>query len=208
MTDVALRQALAATLNALASLLDREHAAIAQRVRRALDELVNDPGTDLPDSTLRRLRRLMTGTMGSISDVTFGTLVDGRWVVDGDKERRFQDLSRELVDQLARLPPSRPPDLYLVTDRVREGWLMAGDLTEPELRRVEVQPPIWTGSTTTSEVVTLRGAIADSEEVEVTAEHSPGSNSQAAAGPTPVLDLGLGRVFATREAADAAKPKL
>jgi hypothetical protein len=207
MTNVALRQA-AATLDQVASMLDLEHAAIAQRVRRARDELVDDPGSDLPDSTIRRLRRLMTGTMGSMSDVAFGTLVDGRWVVDGEKERRYQNLSRELEDQLARLPPSRPPDLYLVTDRVREGWLMDLGNTEPGLRRVEVQPPIWTGSTTTSEVVDLRGVIGDGDEVEISVEQSPGSSTEAPADRKPVLDLGLGRVFATREAAEAAKPKL
>jgi hypothetical protein len=110
MTDPVLREAMATTLDDLASMLDRAPTALVQRLRRAHDELVDDPSSDLPDLTVRRLRRLVTGTMGAMSDVTFGALVDGRWVVDDARERRFRDVSREFQDQLSRLPPSsRPP---------------------------------------------------------------------------------------------------
>ena len=204
-----LRQAIASTLDALASMLDREHAALAQRLRRTHNELVDDQSPDVPDATVRRLRRLTTGTMGAMSDVTFGALVDGRWVTDEVRERRYRDLSREFVDQLASLPPSSRPNLYLVTDRVREGWLIDRGSDGQEGRHVEVQPPIWTGSTTTSEFVFLRGRIDDGDEVEITVEQGSGPSGTTADGSGhAVIELGRGRVFARRDAAEAAVPKL
>lgn len=208
MTDVALREAIATTLDQLASMLEREHAALGQRLRHARDELVDDPSPDLPDSIVRRLRRLVTGTMGAMSDVTFGALVDGRWVPDDAREQHFRDLSREFQDQLSRLPTSSPPDLYLVTDRVREGWLIDGGSTDIYGRNAEVQPPIWTGPTTTSEFVVLLGRIDDGDEVEIIGGQGPGSRGQTAvASRSPAVDLGRGRVFTTRDAADAAASK-
>lgn len=98
-----------------------------------------------------------------------------------------------------------PPDLYLVTDRVREGWLVDRTLADSDARKVEVQPPIWTGSTTTSEYVVLRGPTDDGHEVEITVEQGSGPSGQAAvASGDPVVDLGRGRVFTTRDGADAA----
>jgi hypothetical protein len=199
-----LRQAIASTLDALASMLDREHAALAKRVRRAHDDLVDDHSPEVPDTTVRRLRRLMTGTMGGMSDVTLGALVDGRWVPDDARERHFRDLSRELGDRLSSLPPSSPAKLYLVTDRVREAWLIDGGSDGKDGRKVEVQPPIWT-PTMTSEFVFLRGGIDDGDEVEITVEQGSGpSGDPAGASGRRVIQLGRGRVFARRDAAEAA----
>jgi len=73
---------------------------------------------------------------------------------------------------------------------------------------VEVQPPIWTGSTTTSEFVVLHGRIDDGDEVDTVEQGSGPSRHTAVASGSPVVDLGRGRVFTTRDAAEAAAPKL
>jgi hypothetical protein len=106
MTDTTLAEAIASTLNHLASMLDSDWAALAQRLRDARHRVLDEAGSGLSDSTIRQLQDLRRGTMGSLSDVTLGSLVDGRWVVDEPRERRFHELSRELRDQLVSLPAS------------------------------------------------------------------------------------------------------
>jgi hypothetical protein len=55
------------------------------------------------------LHNVRAGTMGGLSDVTLGSLVDGRWVVDEPRERQFFQLSRDLREYLSTLPPSGDP---------------------------------------------------------------------------------------------------
>jgi hypothetical protein len=107
MIDPTLAEAVATTLDDLASMLDGEHAFLAGRLRDAYRLVVDEARAGLSDSTIRMLQGLQSGTMGSLSDVTLGSLVDGRWVVDEARERHFRQLSRDLSDHLARLPPSR-----------------------------------------------------------------------------------------------------
>ena len=131
MTDPTAREAIELTLAELASMLRPEHAVLAARVRRGA---TSPPPTRTEKSQtgdVRMLRRITMGTMGGMSDVAFGAIVDGRWVADEARDHRFRDLSVRLSGQLSRLPPSQPPDLFLVTDRVRQArWL-----TRPRLNR-------------------------------------------------------------------------
>jgi hypothetical protein len=106
MTDPTLAEAIASTLDRLASMLDREWAVLAQRLSDARRNVLDEAGSGLSDSTIRQLHDLRRGTMGSLSDVTLGSLVDGRWVVDEPRERQFRELSRDLHEQVSSLPPS------------------------------------------------------------------------------------------------------
>lgn len=179
-------------------MLQPEHIAIAGRVRRARDVATADLSGEMADRDVRLLRRITMGTMGGLSDVAFGSIVDGRWVADEAGDQRFHDLSLRLNDQLSRLPPSQPPDLYLVTDRVRQAWLLERGSAGIADRAVELQPPIWTGPATTSEIVVLRGGTENGAAVEVVAEDP--------ASPSAQVDIGHGRVFVTLEDAEAAVP--
>ena len=58
------------------------------------------------DSTIQMLHDVRAGTMGGLSDVTLGSLVDGRWVVDQPRERRFHQLARDLGEYVSALQPS------------------------------------------------------------------------------------------------------
>jgi hypothetical protein len=198
MADPTVSEAIASTLAELGSMLQPEHAALAGRIRRAHDVAAADPQGELADRDVRLLRRITMGTMGGMSDVAFGAIVDGRWVVDEARDQRFHDLSLRLSDQLSRLPPSQPPDLFLVTDRVRQAWLLERDSPGIADRAVEVQPPIWTGPATTSEIVVLRGGSENGADVEVVVEDP--------ASPSAQVDIGHGRVFVTLEDAEAAVP--
>ena len=196
MTDPTVREAVASTLAELGSMLQPEHPALAVRVRRAHDVAAADPHGELADRDVRLLRRITMGTMGGMSDVAFGAIVDGRWVADEARDQRFHDLNLRLDHQLSLLPPSQPPDLFLVTDRVRQAWLLERDSTGIGDRAIEVQPPIWTGPATTSEIVVLRGSTENGADVEVVVEDPASSGAQ--------VDIGPGRVFATLEDAEAA----
>jgi len=196
MTDPTVREAIASTLAEIASMLEPEHAALAGRVRRARDVAAADPRGELADRDVRLLRRITTGTMGGLSDVAFGAIVNGGWVADEARDQRFHGLSRRLDDQLSRLPPSQPPDLFLVTDRVRQAWLLERDSPAIADRAVEVQPPIWTGPATTSEMVVLRGGAENGADVDVVAEDP--------ASPGAQVGIGHGRVFVTLADAEAA----
>lgn len=207
MTDPTIREAIASTLAELASMLEPEHAALAERLRRAHEVAARDPGGDLPDQAVRLLRRVTMGTMGAMSDVAFGSIVDGRWVADDVRDQRFHDLSLRLSDQLSRLPPSRPPDLFLVTDRVREVWVLERHSPGSEARTAEVQPPIWTGPATTSEVVVLHGGTENGADIEITVEGGPRArHGTDPVSPSAPVAIGHGRVFVTREEAVAALP--
>jgi hypothetical protein len=106
MTDPTFAESIASTIDHLASMLEIEHAALARRLRDAQRHVLDEANSGLSDSTIRMLLDLRRGTMGSLSDVTLGSLVDGRWVVDEPRERQFRELSRELREQLSSLPPS------------------------------------------------------------------------------------------------------
>jgi len=94
--------------------------------------------------------------MESLSDVVFGELVDGQWRSDVARDRRFAELSRALRDQAAHLPESKPPDLFLMTDRLCECWLVNPTASRAGAWRVEVQPPLWVDEGPTNELVFLR----------------------------------------------------
>jgi hypothetical protein len=143
------RTALAHTLREMVETLDTPHADVAARIQRVLDEVESAPPGALPDRLLRRIRRLREGTMGSLSDVVFAELREGRWVADTDRNERWTQLSRRLRDDIVRLPAPPPPDLFLVTDRVRECWLIEPGPVSDLVWHVEVFPPIWSGPTTT-----------------------------------------------------------
>ena len=106
MTNPTLPDAIASTLDHLASMLDSDWAFMAQRLRDTRRRILDEAGSGLSDSTIRQLLDLRRGTMGSLSDVTLGSLVDGRWIVDEPSEQRFRELSRDLREQLERLPSS------------------------------------------------------------------------------------------------------
>jgi hypothetical protein len=110
MTDPTLPDAIASTLDLLASMLGSEWTALARRLRDTRRQVLDDPRPDLSDSTIRALRDVQRGTMGGLTDVTLGSLVDGRWVVDQPRERRFHELVRTLGEQVRSLrSPEDPP---------------------------------------------------------------------------------------------------
>jgi hypothetical protein len=110
MTDPTPPGAIASTLELLASMLGSEWAVLARRLRDARRQLLDDASPGLSDSTIRALRDVQRGTMGGLTDVTLGSLVDGRWVVDQPRERRFYELVRTLGAQVSSLrPPEDPP---------------------------------------------------------------------------------------------------
>jgi hypothetical protein len=109
MTDPTLPESIASTLDRLASMLGSEHAVLARRLRDAHHQVLGEASSGLSDSTIKMLHEVQVGTMGGLSDVTFGSLVDGRWVVDEPRERRFFELARDLRKQVSSLPPSGDP---------------------------------------------------------------------------------------------------
>jgi hypothetical protein len=106
MTDPTLPDAIASTLDHLASMLGSEHAALARRLRDARHDVLDETDSGLSDSTIQKLHDVQAGTMGGLSDVTLGRLVDRRWVVDEPREREFYQLVRDLEWYVAALPPS------------------------------------------------------------------------------------------------------
>jgi hypothetical protein len=52
------------------------------------------------------LHDVQAGTMGGLSDVGFGSLVDGRWVNDEPRDRQFYQLTRELAEYVSAIRPS------------------------------------------------------------------------------------------------------
>jgi hypothetical protein len=106
MTDPTLADSIASTLDRLASMLGSEHAGLARRLRDAHRQVLDEAGSGLSDSTIQMLHDVQAGTMGGLSDVTLGSLVDGRWVVDEPRERRFYQLTRDLWAYVSTLPPS------------------------------------------------------------------------------------------------------
>jgi len=109
MTDPTLPDAIASTLDLLASILGSEHAALARRLRDARRHVLDEARSGLSDSTIQMLHNVRAGTMGGLSDVTLGSLVDGRWVVDEPREREFLQLNRDLGEYISTLPPSGDP---------------------------------------------------------------------------------------------------
>jgi hypothetical protein len=106
MTDPTLLDAIASTLDLLASMLGTENAVLARRLRDARRHVLDEASSGLSDSTIQMLQDVQAGTMGGLSDVTLGRLVDRRWVVDEPREREFYQLVRDLEWYVAALPPS------------------------------------------------------------------------------------------------------
>jgi hypothetical protein len=106
MTDPTLPDAIASTLDRLASMLGSEHAILARRLRDAHRQVLDETGSGLSDSTIQMLHDVKAGTMGGLTDVTLGWLVDRRWVVDEPREREFYQLIRDLERYVSALPPS------------------------------------------------------------------------------------------------------
>jgi len=106
MSDPKLAEAIASTLELLASMLGSEHAVLARRLRDARGQVLDEASSGLSDSTIQMLHDVRAGTMGGLSDVTFGSLVDGRWVVDEPRESQFFQLARDLGEYVSTLTPS------------------------------------------------------------------------------------------------------
>ena len=106
MTDPTLPDAIASTLDLLASMLGPEYAILAQRLRDARRQVVDEAGSGLSDSTIQMLHDVQAGTMGGLSDVAFGSLVDRRWVNDEPRDRRFYQLTRDLAEYVSTLRPT------------------------------------------------------------------------------------------------------
>jgi hypothetical protein len=105
MTDPTLPDAIASTLDRLASMLGSEHSALARRLRDARRHVLDEAGSGLSDSTIQMLHDVKAGTMGGLTDVAFGSLVDRRWINDEPREREFYKLVRDLEELVANLPP-------------------------------------------------------------------------------------------------------
>ena len=86
-------------------MLGSEHAVLARRLRDARSRVLEEAGSGLSNSTIQMLHDVQAGTMGGLSDVTLGSLVDRRWVVDEPRERQFYQLVRDLEELVATLPP-------------------------------------------------------------------------------------------------------
>jgi hypothetical protein len=106
MNDPTLPDAIASTLDLLASMLGSDHAVLARRLREARRRVLDEASSGLSDSTIQTLHNVRAGTMGGLSDVTLGSLVDGRWVVDEPRERQFLQLARDLGEYLSTVQPS------------------------------------------------------------------------------------------------------
>jgi hypothetical protein len=106
MTDPTVSDAIASTLDILASMLGNEHAVLARRLRDARRQVLDEASSGPSDSTIQMLHDVRAGTMGGLSDVTLGSLVDGRWVVDQPRERQFYQLARDLGEYVSTLPLS------------------------------------------------------------------------------------------------------
>jgi hypothetical protein len=106
MTDPALTDAIASTLDRLASMLGPEHAILARRLRDAHRHVLDEATSGLSDSTIEMLHDVQAGTMGGLSDVAFGSLVDRRWVNDEPRDREFYQLTRDLAGYVSALRPS------------------------------------------------------------------------------------------------------
>jgi hypothetical protein len=194
------RSDLLRTLQEMVATLDASHADVAARIQGVVDELDGAPPGDVSDRVLRRVRRLRQGTMGSLSDVVFAELRDRRWVTDPERTERWKRLSQRLAEAVSRLPPTVPPDLFLVTDRVRECWLGASGLPARPPWPVEVFPPVWLDHDATTEEVVL--SPTDSGPVpqrgmDVAVLRAHETDPSAAV-------LATGRVYADRASAEAA----
>jgi len=106
MTDPTLPDAIASTLDLLASMLGTEYAILARRLRDARRHVLDEAHSGLSDSTIQLLHEVQAGTMGGLSDVTFGSLVDRRWVNDEPRERQFYQLTRDLAEYVSTLSRS------------------------------------------------------------------------------------------------------
>jgi hypothetical protein len=200
MTATDQRTALVRTLTEMVETLDAPHARVAARIRGIVDELESAPPSDLPDRLLRRVRRLRQGTMGSLSDVVFAELHDGRWVPDQARSERWAHLSQRLGDEVAHLPSAKPPDMFLVTDRVRECWLFEPETLARPIWHVDVFPPIWLNPKATTDDVSLRPTSPrpfpeDGMEVTILWGGATEGGERV---------LGTGRVFTSRSMAEAA----
>lgn len=199
MTAIDGRAALVRTLREMVGALDAPHADVAARIQGVLDGVDSAPGGEVPERLLRRVRRLRQGTMGSLSDVVFAELRDGRWIPDDARNERWAQLGRRLRDDVALLPPPTPADLFLVSDRVRECWFLEPSSAKDLVWSMEVFPPVWLDGQATTDEVHLRSTgpgwpPGDGEEVAVVSGGA-GRGEQA---------VGTGRVFRSRAAADAA----
>lgn len=200
MTATDQRTALLRTLRGMIEALDAPHADVAARLQRVADDLDSAPPGPLPDRLLRRVRRLREGTMGSLSDVVFAQLRDGRWVPDPARTERWTHLSRQLRDDVARLPPAEPPDLFLVSDRLRECWLFEpGSIGQPPWH-VDVFPPLWLSGQATADDVRLR----PTGQAQLPADNLEVSIVWGEGGEGDERVLGTGRLFSSRVAAQAA----
>jgi hypothetical protein len=203
-TDDDWRGPLLRTLKEMVQALDAPHADVRARIRGVVDELESSPPGVAPDRLLRRVRRLRQGTMGSLSDVVFADLRDGRWIADPTRTDRWTRLSQRLAEDVSRLPPAKAPDLYLVTDRVRECWLDgSASLARPPWP-VEVFPPVWLDRDATTDEINLGPAVAgpipeDGLEVSVLWDGGGVGGRRV---------LGSGRVFTSRASAKAAARRL
>jgi hypothetical protein len=194
------RTDLVRTLREMVEILDAPHADVAARIQGVVDGLESAPPGAVSDSLLRRVRRLRQGTMGSLSDVVFGELRDRRWVADQERTERWARLSQRLAEDVSRLPPAKPPDLFLVTDRVRECWLSGSALPARPPWPVEVFPPVWLDRDDTTDEVSLRptgGRPIPEDGLEVSVLWDGRSEGDG-------RDLGTGLVFTSRSSAEAA----
>ena len=200
MTPTDRRTALVQTLKEMVETLDAPHADVAERIRGIVDELESAPPSALPDRLLLRVRRLRQGTMGSLSDVVFAQLHDGRWVPDQARSQHWAHLSQRLGEEVALLPSAKPPDMFLVTDRVRECWLLGPEsLTRPTWL-VDVFPPVWLDPEATTDEVGLRPTgpgpfPGDGMEVTILWGGATEGGERV---------VGTGRVFTSRSVAEAA----
>ena len=200
MTATSPRTELVHTLRGMVEVLDASHLDVAARIQLVLDAVEAAPPGDLPDRLLRRVHRLRQGTMGSLSDVVFAERREGRWVADVDRNERWAQLSRRLRDDIARLPPPTPPDLFLVSSRLRECWLLEPETASEPGWLVEVFPPVWSGPALTTDEVHLR-PVGDGPSSADGVEVSIVSSDANDLGPRV---LGSGHVFLSRTRADAA----
>jgi hypothetical protein len=197
------RSDLLATLREMVATLDAPHADVAARIRGVADELESAPPGPVPERLLRRVRRLRQGTMGSLSDVVFAELRGRAWVPDPERTERWERLSRRLAQDVARLPPAAPPDLYLVTDRVSECWLEEPGLPASPPWPVEVFPPVWLDRVATADAVSLRPERGGPIPEEGAAVSLVWEGGGAGGGRV----LGTGRVYLTRAAAEAGRAR-
>ena len=106
MTESTVPDAIASTLERLESMLGSEYPILARRLRDARRQVLDETGSGLSNSTIQMLHDVQAGTMGGLSDVAFGSLVDRRWVNDDTRERQFYQLVHDLEEYVSTLQPS------------------------------------------------------------------------------------------------------